>query len=67
MGKSWHIIKEFKAEANTILCVCGWFGDAGNADQFSDWFQHRRDNKDDPAPKGFDKRKFAYAPGNKLS
>lgn len=57
--KNWHIIKEYKAIENLITCVCGWFGDAGDS-----WLDHRRINKTNPAPKGFNKKDYVYAAGS---
>ena len=31
-----HLIEEYKVQANTILCICGWFGDAD-----AEWKQHK--------------------------
>jgi hypothetical protein len=55
--KNWHIIKNYSFEKNQIICVCDWFGDAGQA-----WLDHRKANKNDPMPAGFKKKDYEYAP-----
>ena len=70
MAKGWHISKEFSHETNRIVCVCDWVGDAGTGepgDVDDAWYRHRRERRNDPQPTGFNRKKFAYAPGNKLS
>ena len=40
--KGTHVIEEYKARADTILCVCDWFGPS------KEFKQHRLDNRDVP-------------------
>jgi hypothetical protein len=35
-----HVIDEYKVRANTILCICGWKGDADE-----DWKKHKYDSR----------------------
>lgn len=63
---NWHIIKEYTTETNTITCACGWFGDAGQGvgDITCGWFVHRKSNRNDPQPAGFNKKDFVYGAAN---
>ena len=38
-----HVIDEYSVRANTIVCVCGWKGDAD-----SDWKEHKVSMKAQP-------------------
>ncbi len=64
MAKSWHIIAEYSHASNLITCACGWQGHAGGGtgtmDNTSPWYLHRKEMKNDPAPKGFNKKHYVY-------
>ena len=36
-----HVIEEYKHRAQTVTCVCGWFGStAAGPNERSDWQEH---------------------------
>ena len=41
--RAGHVIDEYSVRANTIVCVCGWKGDAD-----AEWKQHKIDTRNGP-------------------
>ena len=41
-----HVIAEYKHQAQTITCVCGWHGSSASSDgRTSEWTAHRAANR----------------------
>lgn len=41
-----HVIAEYKHRAQTVTCVCGWFGSTASTDaRTSDWAGHVAANR----------------------
>jgi hypothetical protein len=44
-----HVIAEYKHQAQTITCVCGWHGSSASADgRSSEWSAHVAANRTKP-------------------